>query len=392
MDTYQARLYGLLTNYRSKANLVDFANRFANRIAQRLKEQPVVAHQKEQGELRIVKYSSDSMIYPLVEAVTRSSLTGTTGILTCTNEEAELVHTCLCSRGLPSKLVQEGKGFRPGMLQELYEFTSFLELSQEMYLIPEESWQQAVMKITEKYEGSRNWEICRNVLTAFEDIYPEKRYKTDWEHFTSESRLEDFYTIEGEQVVVSTIHKAKGKEFDRLFLLLPSGLVLDDETKRKIYVALTRARNRLEIHLCGNYLDAIQVDNLEVVEDRNDYLFPAEIGVIFSLGDVWLSRCAESQPAIAALRAGDCLVIEENRLTDSKGRTVLRFSQKLKQKLEEHRRKGYYPSTATVNFMVYWYDKERARYLKVPLPQVMVKKDADGIFTREGVAVKRNLV
>jgi ATP-dependent DNA helicase RecQ len=59
-----------------------------------------------------------------------------------------------------------------------------------------------------------------NLIRDFEDCNPKKKYKSDFETFVRESKLEDFYNENGETVFVSTIHKAKGKEFDNIFIML----------------------------------------------------------------------------------------------------------------------------------------------------------------------------
>ncbi len=91
--------------------------------------------------------------------------------------------------------------------------------------------------------------------------------------------LEDFFNENGETIFVSTIHKAKGKEFDNVFLMLENFNPTTDEAKRQLYVAMTRAKQNLTIHLNGNYLDNITAENLEKVEDRETYLPPSELAM-----------------------------------------------------------------------------------------------------------------
>lgn len=44
-------------------------------------------------------------------------------------------------------------------------------------------------------------------------------------------------------VVVSTIHKAKGREFDDVYMLISDGYLRDDHLMRRYYVGITRAKN-----------------------------------------------------------------------------------------------------------------------------------------------------
>jgi len=66
--------------------------------------------------------------------------------------------------------------------------------------------------------------------------------------FIRESKLEDFLGDDGETIFVSTIHKAKGKEFENVFIMLENCDLSSDEKKRPLYVAMTRAKQNLFIH------------------------------------------------------------------------------------------------------------------------------------------------
>jgi ATP-dependent DNA helicase RecQ len=60
-------------------------------------------------------------------------------------------------------------------------------------------------------------EICLNIIKDFETTNSKTKYKSDLEKFVRESKLEDFFNEYGETVFVSTIYKAKGKEFYNFF-------------------------------------------------------------------------------------------------------------------------------------------------------------------------------
>ncbi len=128
--------------------------------------------------------------------------------------------------------------------------------------------QKAEMR--KKFQQSSKLEVCNNLIKQFEYSNPKKKYKSDLEVFVRESKLEDFYNENGETIFVSTIHKAKGKEFDNVFIMLENFNPATDEAKRQLYVAMTRAKRNLTIHLNGNYLDNLTTENLERVEDRED--------------------------------------------------------------------------------------------------------------------------
>ena len=115
-------------------------------------------------------------------------------------------------------------------------------------------WVDAKRKLKERFGGSSNLEICNNLVQDFEATNPKSKYKSDLEVFVRESNLEDFYGDNGETVMVSTIHKAKGREFDNVFLMLNQINVETDDKLRQLYVAMTRAKTNLTIHYNGDYL------------------------------------------------------------------------------------------------------------------------------------------
>ena len=80
------------------------------------------------------------------------------------------------------------------------------------------------------------------------------RYKSDLDVFIGSRNWKISMVRMGETILVSTIHKAKGKEFDNVFLMLEDFDPATDEAKRLLYVAMTRAKRKLTIHLNSDLL------------------------------------------------------------------------------------------------------------------------------------------
>ena len=81
-------------------------------------------------------------------------------------------------------------------------------------------------------------------------------------------------------IVVSTIHQAKGREFDNIVLVLGKAQSLKDDVVRTLYVAITRAKKNLYIHDNGKTFDFITVDAMGKYVDDNSYDEPLEISSI----------------------------------------------------------------------------------------------------------------
>ena len=133
-----------------------------------------------------------------------------------------------------------------------------------------------------------NLELCMNMIKSFEEANPKLKYRSDLETFIRESRLEDFYEEHGETILVSTMHKAKGREFDNVFIMLDGYKLDSDEAVRVLYVAATRAKQRLVIHYNGYYLNRINAAGIEYIEDKGTYHPPAHLAVQLTHRDVWL--------------------------------------------------------------------------------------------------------
>src|SRR5690606_31682611 len=260
IEEKKAIKYELLENYRSKNNLVEFTNQFVKTIRQRLKHLPVVAKQTDNGKIKIVRYKEKNLITPLVQDVLTSELTGTTCVLTKTNDEASQITGLLLNHGLPAKLIQTNDGFNLYNLAELRFFIDRLQIGD--VVITDDTWEKAKRELFAEFQNSSKLELCKKIIKDFEATNTKKKYISDLEGFIRESKLEDFFHGQGETILVSTIHKAKGKEFDNVFLMLENFFPNTDEAKRLLYVAMTRAKQCLAIHLNRTYLDNFSAENL----------------------------------------------------------------------------------------------------------------------------------
>ena len=132
---------------------------------------------------------------------------------------------------------------------ELKTFTHLIQanIQDELGLVTEENWEKSKAQLKEWYAQSKNLDLVNRVLYAFESINP-KKFKSTWTAFLKESRIEDFYHPEQDTILVATMHKSKGKEFDNVFLLLHNYPLQREEKKRVLYVAMTRAKHLLSIH------------------------------------------------------------------------------------------------------------------------------------------------
>ncbi len=372
MNIEGAVKYELVENFRSRRNLVEFSDRFARCISHRLKEHQLVPVRRDDGQIRLVAHTSRFMSEAVVEDLLgMNNIAGTTAVLSRTNDEALEIAGLLRKRGIPVKLVQSNEGFNLDSLIELRFFMDCLRFNESTSKVDWEDWEEAKRQLSSRFRGSEMLEICLNLITAFESCNRRTIYKSDFKSFLRESGLEDFVDAASSSIIVSTMHKVKGKEFNNVFLLLDGkGFQNKDEDNRLLYVALTRAKDNISLHFDGSMRSRFAVGGVEIFYDRRQYAPSNERTLLLTHRDVWLNDFINRQRAISFLRAGDALNVTETGCSDLRGNTVLKFSAGFRNKLDQFREKGYSLAAAKVNYILWWQGEDMKSPVKVVLPEL----------------------
>ena len=120
------RFVEMTENYRSSKNVVDFANTFVKGIKDRMKSIPIISMSLDDGFVAVVHHNSEYMYEPLVNDLTTHRRSGTTCVLTRTNEQAAILVALLRKRGVNSKLIQSLDGFRLINMAEVRHFLKYI--------------------------------------------------------------------------------------------------------------------------------------------------------------------------------------------------------------------------------------------------------------------------
>lgn len=397
-QTEHSRFIEMTENYRSLRHIVDAANDFARNIRLRIKSTPIISMSQEDGVVRIVKHPyeiQEKKVYmyrPILEDVTRllesnasketeaSSLkkNETISILTQTNEEAVIMLALLHSHNIKAKLVQSIDGLRFWNLAEVRYFLKKIEQAikeTKSPIIPDDIWEAAKQQTFQKYATSQALPYLRRSLQIFEQTNRAKYY-SDLREFVFESSVEDFCDISKSDIVVSTIHKAKGHEFDHVLMLITHPEHPTDDILRRYYVGMTRAKRTLAIHTNGNLFDSLK--SAQHLYDAQAYDEPNEIVLQLSHKDVNLGFSKPHKDAILCLRSGMPLTYHDHCLClPSTGRDIAQLSIKMKEKLGKWELKGYKVTAARIRFIVAWKSKDAPRDEKesaVVLADLVMKK------------------
>jgi ATP-dependent DNA helicase RecQ len=337
-----AKLYEMTDNYRSAKAVVDCANSFVQRIPGRLKRTTIQSATREDGKVMTLKSLLDTEI----------NVQGSTAILTRTNEETMQVAYELEQRGLHATVAQSMGGFRFGNLAEVRYFLK--QLGRNEISISKEKWQKAKQRTLETYASSTCLSVIKHFFADFEATR-QVFYHSDLREFIFESNIEDFIAADDQSVFVSTIHKAKGREFDTVYLLSPVPGSRDINDMRAYYVGLTRAKRNL-------YL---------VTNPPVQYL---SISIALNMRDVWLDFFKGCKDIVLRLRSGDNLQYKDGYLLNEQSINIIALSASGKDKLKAWTDKGYEVTSAKVNYILAWRPQDSETEYAVCLANVVLSK------------------
>lgn len=350
------RFVEMTENYRSTNHVVRYADTFVKGIRGRMKSSPIVSMSQDEGYVGVTHHSSTYMYEPLVRELITNRTDGSICILTQTNEEAVILVALLRKHGLQSKLIQSMDGFRFWNMAEVRFFLKNIELNTRTPLIIDEVWEEAKYKTYSLYATSESLHYLKRCIELFETTNKVK-YLTDFKEYVFESSVEDFCDLAGADVVVSTIHKSKGREFDDVYMMLTDAKYITDDVLRRYYVGMTRAKHRLFIHTNSAFFDMYPADRKIV--DQRPYDMPDEIMLQLSHKDVNLGFFKSRKKEILSLRAGEQLRFENNYLYDTNTNIpVAQLSQKMQTDITNWKEKGYSINSAIIRFIVAWRPKD----------------------------------
>lgn len=342
--------YSLLNNYRSKSNIVNFVNAFAKSIPHRFKQNDLIANDSGQGYVEIVNYPSGIPMIQNVAELVEKDPSESIAILCKTNESVLTMYSILKEKKINVRYLTDKKGFRLGQLVELQDFLNEWKRS---------SFDEASILINERYKKSSNLLLAQKVIerfveeVIFENNTPEYLAK-EFEDYLLSIEFDEF-ELSKAKVIVSTMHKAKGKEFDTVYVLVDNDFIKNDYDRRLLYVAITRAKENLYIHTqdgCLRMLEPLASDVSEVNVssiDVNRIVFTMGLGDLSLSSEAALKGIAQTKPV-----AGERVLIE--KVTNNEGnwfriskndRTICILSRpqpgkdRLSQKILEKESKGY---------------------------------------------------
>jgi ATP-dependent DNA helicase RecQ len=379
--------YELLTNYRSKRNIVDFSNLYSRTILMnRLKGKELISHEDVDGYIELIRYSNSSYIHNIVENVSaqiRENREKNIAILARNNDEILTIYSQLDNKGINVKYITSKDGFNLGNLIELQDFISFWENS---------DLESAQNKFHQVYSKSKNYPLAASVIKRFideNDVKNHKKYFISlYEQYLQEVTFDEF-EVSHADVIVSTMHKSKGKEFESVYVCLDHTLKENNMyDQRLLYVAMTRAKNKLFIHSKNNfYLDFMTNYCNSVINYTGQDPEPERIVYEMSLGDISLSNpysadgikytnpIAGEKVDISLNKYGYYNIYKNNKQIASLSKVDLSKPDRLSCKINEKKIKGYIlENKAEIAYVVNWQNPDTGDINRQVLCKVYMSK------------------
>ena len=353
---YGASVYEMMENFRSSEAVVSISNNYVKGMSNRLKSTPIICRRSDRGCVRLIHHASLDYEQAIVNEILSGAPGGTVCVLTATNDDALVISALLNKSGRRARLIRSNDGF---YLRDLAEFRFFLDTIREFdaACLDNDTWTKSAEMVVEHFRGSECLEMFRNCLEAFNEECPGRKYISDFENFLLESRLEDFSKSRSSEIIVSTIHKSKGCEYDNVYISLKGLGDITDRERRMIYVGMTRAKNNLSVHFSNVNLFLDKSLQRFIIEDNTVYGAPVEVLMQLSHRDVVLDIFKGCQDSLPGLLSGTGLFVSGDYLyAETGGRRVkvLRFSSAFRTQLSRMVSKGYLPVKAKVRFQVFW--------------------------------------
>ncbi len=366
--------YALLHNYRSSEAVVKYAEAFIEQLSTRLKTASLLAMRPKGEAVEVVEYKGETFVEAAVERVMQLQKSEDCAVLAYTNDEVLRIYSLLRSKGVDAQFLIQRKRFALKQIEEIVYFDAVLTNQAELKgEFSKALFESALQQTQNRFAGSKNLPLLERLLYLFLNDNPNLSFSL-WREWIDETNLEDLQQ-QTKRVVVSTIHKSKGLEFESVVLLANKPIRSDAEL-RLYYVGMTRAKERLSVLHNDRHHFHLQTPfaNYSTMAALPSVDAPLQI-VIMGLEDIYLGFAGVQNFKDIHLVAGESLELVQNERYGSlqllyKNEVVAQLSKKFQQKLKDFFAKGYRIKSIEVDFVVYWQDKENAQTLKHPLAKI----------------------
>ena len=370
---YVHKKYELSTNFRSYKNIVKYSNKYVKHLEHRYKEKDLNSDSSHDGKVVVISYSeTQTLIEPVVEFVSKEK-NRNIAILTYTNEDVMQIYSLLHENGIEAKYIIDRERFELKNIEEVFEFNhklnSYLKDDDTHY---EKNYFENTLEHMELiYKQSINLPLLKHIVNKFLDE-SDNLYISQWVAYLEEIKIEDFDNFK-KDVVVTTIHKSKGMEFDKVFLLINND-PKSDKDRRVYYVGMTRAKYELFILRFGGK-GVGKSDEVEYLFDNINYQPNAKVFThVISLEDIWLNFYIGSNEKFVS---GQSVEIQWSKKSKKyaiffNNNCIAVFSRKFNELYSAKISEGYKIDVVFIEYVYVW--RKEKLLIRHPLCKIIMKK------------------
>jgi len=375
--------YELLHNYRSSPPILKTSATLLTQLQRRIKSKSPEAVHSAGSAVELVEVPRGNLTTAAVEHYAGDiEPEERCAFLAFSNREVSELYSALHARGVRPAYLAERAGYRLKNLAEIRHFTLALRaIAGDDPIFDRPQIARARAETRRHFPDSKRLDTLNGVIEGFEREY-ETYYFTLWESYLDEIDFDEFEKFGN--LLVSTMHKSKGREFDRVVVTIPTR-PHDDEWLRLIYVAMTRAKTRLQIvtddrRLTELLKEANTLFSKSLIHeiDHSAYPPPMTRTYMMSLRDVHLGISYVSSLKIGNRPvAGNICTLQSDTFPYHllyENRRVERLSKGFSHELENRLREGWKVEEIEVDSAVYWYDREKEREFLHLLGRVVMQK------------------
>ncbi|BFU78712.1 RecQ family ATP-dependent DNA helicase [Arcobacter sp. 15-2] len=374
--------YELSCNFRSKKHIVEYSNQFIKNITNRYKDNVLYPNSSANGEVSVYINSCTNLITPTTnlvkELVNKDEKNKNIAILAFTNDEVMQIYSQLQENGIDAKYIIDREKFHLKNIIEIVEFEKVLNsyLNDETRYL-EQYFYNALEVIKERFSKSSNIKLLVKIVNRFLQE-SEEYYISQWLSYLEEIKLEDFENY-SKNIIISTIHKSKGMEFDKVILV--NNLKKNHDTKsnkdelvRLYYVGMTRAKNELYIIKNGRQRPLPQeyvtyiIDTAIYDKSNQTYTY------IMSLSDISLSFNSNRHNYFTGENVFLTRQEKFQNLCITQNEKILgTLSKEFNNTIMNKLKSGYRIDKVIIENIVVWHDKDNKQYLKHPLCKITLQ-------------------
>ena len=390
-EDQQRKWFKLKQNFRSTCKIVACNNKFASQIEDRIDSQKEIsAFTNKAGEVLLHYYQTPDFLTALLPFI-KSSDQKSIAVLAHENEQVLDIYSILKEdNSLDVSYLLKNEGFHLYMLDEIFAFNHFIEsnLDAEDNIISQKLFDDAREFLRTTYAESEKLHIALKHINEFEEKH-DLLTLSFWNNYTYEVYTGSFDSLQT-KIVVSTIHRSKGKEFDEVHVVLQKehNQNTPDYFKRLYYVALSRAKSLLHIHSYPKHsFQTLEKLDIELQHNTNTHFSPIKKRIlIMQLEDIYLSYLSRNkQSKYYVLKnkilAGEIVQLSFFEKSPSYNIThnnivIGKTSKKFTLKLQQSASKGYFIESSKIEYIAKWFCSETEQYNDIFLCKVWLAKDS----------------